>query len=146
MGFAEAVRGFNPDLMVTYGWPQFVAQAAKAAAPLPAGAPIFTSDYEEAGALTILGPAAGIDRPIYSGHNNYTLWGPPAGRSSTVLVIGAYPGSTLNELCGSSSEIAPYTLPGGLTNNETARHVGFYLCRDPRGSWAQLWPQLKHFD
>jgi Dolichyl-phosphate-mannose-protein mannosyltransferase len=146
VGFANAERGLNSDLMQTYGWPQFVAQAAEAAAPLPAGAPIFTSDYEEAGALTILGPAAGIDRPIYSGHNNYTLWGPPPGRSQTVLVIGAYTSAQLQQLCASSSEIAPYTLPDGLTNNDIARHVAFYLCQGPRGTWAQLWPQLKHFD
>jgi 4-amino-4-deoxy-L-arabinose transferase-like glycosyltransferase len=146
LGFAEAVRPVDGDLMETYGWPQFVTQTASAAATLPADAPIFTSDYEEAGALTILGPAAGIDRPIYSGHNNYTLWGPPAGRSTTVLVIGSYNAASLQQLCTSASEIAPYMLPDGLTNNETARHVGFYLCQDPRGSWAQLWPQLKHFD
>ena len=146
LSFAEALRPSNPDLMETYGWPQFVAEAAKAAAPLPADAPIFTSDYEEAGALTILGPAAGINRPIYSGHNNYTLWGPPAGTSTTVLVIGSYSPTDLQKMCTSSSEIGPYTLPDGLTNNETARGVSFYLCQDPRGSWAQLWPQLKHFD
>lgn len=146
VGFANAVSGLNPDLMQTYGWPDFVAQAAKAAAPLPAGAPIFTSDYEEAGALTILGPAAGVDRPIYSGHNNYTLWGPPPGRAQEVLVIGSYTPVQLQELCASSTEVAPFTLPDGLTTNETARHVAFYLCQGPRGTWAQLWPGLKHFD
>lgn len=143
---ANAMRALDPDLMQTYGWPQFVAEAAHAASSLPADAPIFTSDYGEAGALTILGPAAGLERPVYSGHNNYTLWGPPSGRSQTVLVIGAYSASQLRQLCEASSEIAPYTLPDGLVNNEIARHVGFYRCDDPRGTWAQLWPYLKHFD
>ena len=146
VGFANAERGLNPDLMQTYGWQQLAAQAANAAAPLPADAPIFTSDYEEAGALTILGPAMGLDRPVYSGHNNYTLWGPPPGRSQTVLVIGSYTPTQLQQLCTSSSEIAPYTLPDGLTNDDIARHVAFYLCQGPKGTWAQLWPQLKHFD
>ena len=77
---------------------------------------------------------------------NYTLWGPPAGTSTTVLVIGSYSPTDLQKMCTSSSEIAPYTLPDGLANNETARGVSFYVCQDPRGSWAQLWPQLKHFD
>jgi len=146
VGFANATRGLNPDLMQTYGWPQFVAQAAKAAAPLPADAPIFTSDYEEAGALTILGPALGIDRPVYSGHNNYTLWGPPPGRARTILVVGSYSAGQLADLCTSSALIAPYTLPNGLTNGDIARHVGFYLCQDPKGTWAQMWPRLEHFD
>ena len=132
--------------MQAYGWPQFAAQAAQAAERLPAGAPIFTSDYEEAGAQTILGPAAGIDRPISSGHNNYTLWGPPAGSSSSVLVVGSYSAGDLNQMCGESSEIEPYTLPDGLRNNETARNVAFFLCQNPRGTWAQPWPELEHFD
>jgi hypothetical protein len=143
---ANAMRGINPDLMQTYGWPQFVDQAAKAAERLPAGAPIFTSDYEEAGALTILGPADGINRPIYSGHNNYTLWGPPAGSSPTVLVVESATIAELHQFWGKVTEVAPYTLPDGLKNDDIARGVTFYICQDPRGTWAQMWPSLKHFD
>jgi Dolichyl-phosphate-mannose-protein mannosyltransferase len=144
-GAASAMRSFSPDLMNTYGWPQFVAQVAKAAAPLPPGAPIFTSDYEEAGALTILGPAAGIDRPVYSGHNTYSLWGPPPGTSPTVLCVGLAK-AQLAQHWAKVSDIAPFTLPDGLTNSETARGVAIYLCQDPRGNWAQLWPHLTHLD
>jgi 4-amino-4-deoxy-L-arabinose transferase-like glycosyltransferase len=143
---ANALRPVDPNLMNTYGWPQFVDQAAQAAQQLPPGAPIFTSSYEEAGALTILGPAAGIDRPIYSGHNNYTLWGPPAGSSPTVLVVESATAAQLHHFWGEVTEVAPYTLPDGLKNQEVTRGVKFFICRDPRGTWAQMWPDLKHFD
>lgn len=143
---ANAVRSINANMIDTYGWPQFVDQAAQAAEQLPPGAPIFTSSYEEAGALTILGPAAGIDRPIYSGHNNYTLWGPPAGSSPTVLVVESATVAQLHQFWGKVTEVGPYTLPDGLKNQEITRGVDFYICQDPRGTWAQMWPDLKHFD
>ena len=82
---ASPMREVSPVLVETYGWPQFVDQVAAATATLPPDVPIFTSNYGEAGALSILGPAAGVDRPVFSGHNNYSLWGPPSGRPDTVV-------------------------------------------------------------
>ncbi|HEV3170330.1 MAG TPA: glycosyltransferase family 39 protein [Actinocrinis sp.] len=72
---ANKIRALNPDVMDTYGWPQFVTEVAQATKTIPPGVPIFTSSYEEAGALTILGPAHGIHRAIASGHNNYWICG-----------------------------------------------------------------------
>ncbi len=142
---ANKIRAINPNVMDTYGWSQFTAEVAQDTKNLPADVPIFTSDYEEAGALTILGPADGVHRPIASSHNNYWIWGPPAGSDQTVFVIGI-PVSDLHTLFKQVTEIGPYTLPDGLQNDETARGVAFYLCQDPKESWAQLWPGLKHLD
>ena len=142
---ANKIRAINPDVMETYGWPQFVGEAAQLSKSLPPDVPIFTSDYEEAGALTILGPAHGIDRTIASGHNNYWLWGPPPGSDQTVLVIGIT-AADLQKVFKKVTEIAPYSLPDGLRNNEIDRGVAFYLCQDPDGTWAQLWPSLEHLD
>ena len=142
---SNKIRALNPNVMDTYGWSQFVTEVAQDTKTLPANVPIFTSDYEEAGALTILGPAAGVQRTIASGHNNYWLWGPPAGSDQTVFVIGI-PLADLRKAFGKITEIGPYTLPDGLGNDETARGVAFYLCQDPNGSWAQLWPSLEHLD
>ena len=46
---ANAIRPINPNLMETYGWPQFVNQVLQAEAQQPARTPIFTSNYGEAG-------------------------------------------------------------------------------------------------
>jgi 4-amino-4-deoxy-L-arabinose transferase-like glycosyltransferase len=139
----------SPDLMETYGWPQFVDQVAKAAAPLPADTPIFTSNYGEAGALTILGPAHGLHHPIVSGHNNYTFWGPPPGSPDTVIAVGewgVHGADYLHRFWSQVHEIAPITLPGALRNQETKNDTAIYLCQQPRGTWTQLWPALRHYD
>ncbi|MEY9910725.1 4-amino-4-deoxy-L-arabinose transferase-like glycosyltransferase [Catenulispora sp. MAP12-49] len=143
---STALRFVNPELMQTYGWPRFTHEVAVAAAAQPASVPIFTSDFGEAGALTILGPGAGLRRPVYSGHDNYVYWGPPAGTPDTVLCVGKFPAGYLSRFWGQVTEVAPITLPAGLKNAETDRHAAIYLCRQPRGTWAQLWPQLHHVD
>jgi hypothetical protein len=143
---ANALRSTNAELMQTYGWPQFVSQVERAAAVRPASTPVFTGDYGEAGALTILGPAHGLHRPVYSGHNNYGLWGPPSGTPDTVLCVGKWDAPYLHRFWSKVTEIAPITLPGGLRNNEIAGHAVIYLCQQPHGSWAQLWPTLRHLD
>ncbi len=143
---ANAMREISPVLVETYGWPQFVDQVATAAAGQPAGVPFFTSNYGEAGALTILGPAAGVDRAVYSGHNNYTLWGPPPGRPDTVLCVGRFKPGYLQRSWAEVREIATIRPPDGVDNAEKAGGAAIYLCGQPRGTWAQLWPGLKHFD
>jgi len=141
-----ALRPINPQPMETYGWPRFVDQIARAAAPLPNDVPIFTSNYGEAGALTILGPARGLHRQVLSGHNNYALWGPPPGTPDTVLCVGQWDISYLHRFWTKVTDIAPITLPAGLTDQETAQHAAIYLCTQPHGTWAQLWPGLRHLD
>ena len=56
----NALRPIDPQPVETYGWPAFVRQVTAVADTLPPGAGIFTSNYGEAGALTILGPDAGL--------------------------------------------------------------------------------------
>ena len=142
---ANKIRALNPDVMDTYGWPQFVSEVAEATKSLPPGVPIFTSSYEEAGALTILGPADGVHREIASGHNNYWIWGPPPDSDTTVFTTGLT-AADLAPLCGKVTQLGRYTLPDGLRNDELDRGIPFELCQDPRGTWAQLWPGLKHLD
>jgi hypothetical protein len=117
---------------------------ARAAAALPAGTPIFTSDYGEAGALTILGRPAGLRDPVSSAHNNYALWGPPPGRPDTVLCVGQFTLSYLHRFWSQVHRITPVTLPGGLRSNEVIHHAAIYLCGQPHGTWGQLWPGLRH--
>jgi hypothetical protein len=143
---ANALRHVSPVLIETYGWPQFVDQVAAAVADLPADAPIFTSNYGEAGALSLLGPARGVDRPVYSGHNNYTLWGPPPGRPDTVVCVGRFKSGSLQRSWGDVREITRVALPDGVDNAEKTAQAVVSLCSQPRGSWAELWPGLRHFD
>jgi hypothetical protein len=143
---ASALRPINPNAMETYGWPLFVDQITRATATLPADTTIFTSNYGEAGALTLLGPAAGLHTPVYSAHNAYGYWGPPPGRPDSVLCVGEWDMAYLHRFWSQVREIAPLTLPDGLQDEETTQHAAIYLCQQPHGSWAQLWPALRHLD
>lgn len=144
--FATAVRGVNPELMETYGWPGFVDQVKAAAATVPAGTPIFTSNYGEAGALIVLGPGQGLHNPVYSGHNNYMLWGPPAGTPDEVLCVGTWNATYLHRFWSSVTPIAKFTLPSGLRDQEVSNGAEIDLCGQPRGTWARMWPSIAHLD
>ncbi|WP_284742244.1 glycosyltransferase family 39 protein [Amycolatopsis sp. RTGN1] len=139
----NSVRVLNPTVMETVGWPEFVDQVKTAAAGLPAGTPILTSNYGEAGALTILdGPA----NPVFSGQNAYSDWGPPAGTPDTVLCVGEFKLPYLQRFWSDVRRLEPITMPNGVANQETDQHAAIYECRQPHGTWAQLWPSLKHYD
>lgn len=142
---ATAIRGSDPELMETYGWPQFADQVERVAKTLPPGTVVFTSNYGEAGALTMFGAQAGLRNPVASGQNAYSYWGPPPGTPDTVLCLGEFAPSYLHRFWSQVREIAPITLPDGLQDEETTHHAAMYLCQQPHGTWAQLWPSLRHF-
>lgn len=139
---ATSLRQVNPIPLETYGWPRFVDQVAAAAATLPAGAPIFTSNYGEASALNILGPAAGIDRPVVSGDSSYAQWGPPPGDAETVLCVGRFPVRKLSRYWRHVTYLASIRFPSGVRNGESAAKI--YLCEQPVGDWAAMWPRMRH--
>ncbi len=136
------LRRFNPIPMETYGWPQFVEGVAAAAESLPDDAPIFTSNYGEASALRILGPAAGINRPVVSGDSSYAQWGPPAGNADTVLCVGRFPVVKLTQYWRHVTYLDSIRFPAGVRNGESAAKI--YLCEQPVGSWASMWPRMRH--
>ncbi|WP_233424725.1 ArnT family glycosyltransferase [Mycolicibacter heraklionensis] len=139
---ADSLRKVNPIPLETYGWPAFVDEVAAAAASLPDDVPIFASDYGEASALRIFGPSAGINRPVVSGDSNYALWGPPPGDAATVLCVGRFPVRKLTQYWEHVTYLASIKIPGGVHNGLHGAHI--YLCEQPRGSWAAMWPRMRH--
>ncbi|MQY30569.1 glycosyltransferase family 39 protein [Nocardia aurantia] len=143
---SSALRSVDPEPMETYGWPGYTDQVIRAVAELPPGTPIFTSNYGEAGALELLGPPRGLRNPVVSAHNNYLLWGPPPGTPDTALCVGEFEATYLRRFWSDVTVLAPITLPDRLSNEETSDHAAIYRCRAPHGSWAQMWPELRHLD
>jgi hypothetical protein len=135
--------GSGSPVMETYGWTDYVHQIVSVADRYPATTVIFTSNYGEAGALTILGPSEGLHNPVGSGHNAYGFWGPPPGSDATVLCVGEFTPTYLHQFWSQVTEIAPLTMPDGLSNEETQKGAAISLCQQPHGTWAQLWPGLK---
>ncbi|CAJ1507997.1 glycosyltransferase family 39 protein [[Mycobacterium] holstebronense] len=139
---ADSLRKVNPIPLETYGWRQFVDEVAAAATSLPEDVPIFTSDYGEASALRIFGSSAGINRPVVSGDSNYAVWGPPPGDATTVLCVGRFPVRKLTQYWAHVTYLASITIPDGVHNGLHGAHI--YLCEQPRGSWAAMWPRMRH--
>ena len=142
---ASALRPVDQEVIETYGWPQFTAQVAVATRALPVGTVVFTSNYGEAGAFSRFGPGLGLHLVVASAHNAYAYWGPPKGSDRLVVAVGEWQVSDLKPYWANVTEIAPLRLPG-ITDEETANHAAIYLCQAPRGTWAQLWPHLRHLD
>jgi len=141
-GAAQTLRQVNPIPLETYGWPQLVDQVAAAASSLPADVPIFTSNYGEASALTILGPAAGINRPVVSGDSSFAAWGPPPGSADTVLCVGRFPIAKMTQYWEHVEYVTSIRFPDGVRNGESNAKI--YLCTQPWGSWDAMWPRMRH--
>ena len=73
-------------------WQLFVDDVVEVVESLPeterARAAIVAPSYGHAGALQLLGRDRGLP-PVYSGHNNYSLWGPPSDSVTTLIVVGS---------------------------------------------------------
>ena len=131
----------------TIGWPSSSRPSTRSGCPCrspSAAAVIFTSNYGEAGAINELGRADGLPTAV-SGHNSEWWWGPGNPRATTVVAVGGagYDGY-LAEFFSSVQPVATLSNPAGIHNQEWGGRV--YLCTGPISPWAQLWPQLRHYD
>ena len=136
----------NDDAAETIGWPELVATVAGVHRALPAAeqatAVIVTANYGQAGAIDKYGPALGVPA-AYSGHLNFWRWGPPPDTGGPVLFVGGWTAAGLAPYCGSAEVAARVDNGYGVDNEEQDTPV--WLCRDLRGTWAQLWPRLRRF-
>lgn len=141
------------NLVETVGWPQLVDTVQTVWTSLPpeqrTSAVIFTENYSEAAAVNELGRGRGLPTAV-SGHNAYWWWGPGNPDASTVVAVApgtvAAPGyaAYLGRFCTSVRTAATLSNPYSVRNGESGGHV--YVCTGLRRPWAQLWPQLRHYD
>ncbi len=140
---STALRPLDKEPMETYGWPGFARQVARAWAQEPGAVAVYAGNYGEAGALEYHWP--GRSRPpvpVVSGQNAYRYWGPPAGSPTDVVAVGRFSRAFLLRSWARVERVAPITLPDDLENDETGSHAAIWRCRQPRGTWARLWPRL----
>ena len=143
--FLPATHALVDEERETYGWPQLARQVALVAKTLPRDTVVFTSDYGEAGAISRFGPEYGLRAQVRSGHNAYGDWGPGLrGRPRVVLAVGEFDEQYLRREWASVQRVADVHFADDVDNEEITEHAAIYLCRDPKGTWAQLWPGLRH--
>jgi hypothetical protein len=131
-----------PDTANEVGWPQFVATVEGVVAALPADqrahAVILTNDYSEASPLILLG--SGLP-PIYSGHNSFWYWGPPAADRTVVIHVGDWRPEDWSQFFVGCQDVAYIDNGLGIDNAEQGKAVS--VCTGLRAPWTTLWPSLR---
>ena len=138
----------NYNLGEEIGWPDLTKTVAGVYRSLPpaeqAGTAIVTGNYGEAGALQRYGPAFDLP-PVYSGQNNFHLWGAPSAQATTVIVVGMGEDPRwLEQHFGQVARAAKIDNAAGVDNEEQGQSI--WLCRRPLRPWAEMWPDFQHYD
>jgi hypothetical protein len=129
------------------GWPELVQQIAGIRDTLPAEERsrlgILVSNYGEAGAINLYGPAYNLPTAI-SGIDSYWLWGYGDPPPQTVIVVG-FKSGTPNSWFQSCTAAGSITNPYGIKNEETSNHSEILLCRDLLYPWPTFWKKFRWF-
>ena len=129
-----------------FGWPELAGDVAKIYNALPpeerAHTGLFASNYGEAGALNLYGPALGLPAPICA-HQNHYFWGPPAKPEPTTLIWLQWSRRGVEDHCRSVEQAGEHFHPWGMA--EENRPI--YLCRGLKYTIAEYWkPDFKHWN
>lgn len=124
-----------------FGWKEMAGKAAEIFHALPPEerehARVFGQNYGQAGAIDMYAPALGLP-PALSGHLAYHSWGPPAEDPRVIIVLDE-DRPRLEELFESVEYGGrvehPYSMP--------YQHFDVFVCRKPKVSLRELWPQLR---
>jgi hypothetical protein len=127
-----------------FGWPemaQTTAQVFHALSPEEQSkAAILAGNYGQAGAIDLYGPPLGLPAAI-SGHQNYYYWGPRDYSGEIVIALGM----DLYQLQARFGDVRqaayvrhPYAMP--------YENFAVYVCREPKQSLAEMWPNLKNWN
>jgi hypothetical protein len=128
-----------------FGWEELVAEVARIYRSLPpeerARTGIFASNYGEAGALNLFGPAYGLPAPICA-HQNHYFWGPPKTEPENLIWL-QWGRQGVEDHCRSVEKAGEHFHPWGMA--EENRPI--YLCRGLRRPIAEYWtPDFKHWN
>ena len=140
------LQKINYDLGEEIAWPRLVALVAREYDSLPdplrRQTTILTGNYGEAGAVDRYGPGLGLPQ-VYSGGNNFWLWGPPPAADSAAIVVNGDPAFLRREF---AHVRLVATFSNGLGVSDDEQGAPIYLATGLRSSWAQAWQAFRHYD
>jgi hypothetical protein len=139
------VQKVNYDLGEEIGWPSEVQLIAGVWRALPSAergrATLLAGNYGEAGAVERYGPALGLPA-VYSGANNFWLWGPPPAADTAAVAVGVDPALLRREF----TEVRRVTVwNNGLGVTDDEQGTAVYLATGLRGTWAAAWPAFRDY-
>jgi len=128
-----------------FGWKELVADVARIYDSLPpedrAKTGIFASNYGEAGAINLFGPAYGLP-PAICAHQSHYYWGPPTPEPENLIWL-QWGRRGVEDHCRSVEKAGEHFHPWGMA--EENRPI--YLCRGLRHALAEYWtPDFKHWN
>jgi hypothetical protein len=139
------VQKINYDLGEEIAWPGLVALVAREYRALPAAqrrhTTILTGNYGEAGAIDRYGPGSGLPG-VYSGANNFWLWGPPPAADSAAIVVNMDPAFLHREF--RHVRLAA-TFRNGLGVSDDEQGAPVFVATGLRTSWATAWPAFRDY-
>jgi Dolichyl-phosphate-mannose-protein mannosyltransferase len=139
------LQKINYDLAETIAWPKLVALVAREYHALPAAqqgqTTILTGNYGEAGAIDRYGPGLGLPQ-VYSGANNFWLWGPPPAGRPDAIAVNIDPAFLRREFTH-VRRIATFWNGLGVSDDEQGAQV--FLATGLKSSWAHAWPAFRNY-
>lgn len=143
----EFSSSINREVIEMIGWPDLAAQVAEIYQTIPntekPRTVILAGNYGEAGALDLYGKRYNLP-PMISGANNLWYRGYGAFEPETVIVVG-FERDYANTFFASCDYAGTVSNAYGVRNEESTRHTGLYLCRQPRRPWSEMWPKMQWF-
>jgi hypothetical protein len=142
---AVPLQKINYDLGEEISWPRLVALVAREYDARPAAlrqrTTILAGNYGEAGAIDRYGPGYGLPR-VYSGANNFWLWGPPPVADSAAIAVNVDPALLRREFVR-VRQIATFWNGLGIDDDEQGAPV--FLATGLKSSWSQAWPAFRNY-
>lgn len=143
----HATNQANGDLREEIGWPDLVQTVARIRDGLPAEdrahLAILATNYGEAGAIDLYGPAYGLP-PAISGVNSFWERGYGNPPPTVLIVIGLSRAFVTRKF--EACEVAAHTWNRfGVANEETVQHPEIFVCRGLRQSWPEFWKQFRYY-
>ena len=127
-----------------FGWPELVEEIAAIYTALPeeerSRTGIYASNYGEAGAINLFGPAYGLPAAICA-HQTHSMWGPGDFEGDQLIWLQWEP-EWLEGRCGTVEVVGEHHSRWGMA--EENRPI--LLCRDLSPSLAEQWPELRHWN
>lgn len=102
---------------------------------------IFTGNYGEAGAIDYFGEQYGLPK-ARSGHNSYYLWG-PGDRTGEIVIAFGVSRKGLESKYGDVTQAATIVHEFARPNESD---LPVYLCRQPKNTLQEIWPNVKNYN
>jgi hypothetical protein len=128
-----------------FGWEEMAQSLEAAVGQLPPAqretAVVVTGNYGEAFALEYWTKQYALP-PCYTPHNNGYLWGPPPGDATAVLLLMNATPEELAKRFGAVRQVGEHTAKYSRGNEA---RIAIFYCTQPKTTWAEAWPNYKHF-